>query len=43
MQHNQIVSQQEWINARKSLLAKEKAFTKQRDALIHELSIVMGT
>ena len=33
MQHHQIVSQQEWIDARKALLAKEKAFTKQRDEL----------
>jgi predicted dithiol-disulfide oxidoreductase (DUF899 family) len=28
-----IVSQDEWITARKDLLAKEKAFTKQRDEL----------
>ena len=36
MQHHQIVSQQEWVEARKALLAKEKAFTKQRDALSAE-------
>ncbi|HET7806773.1 MAG TPA: thioredoxin family protein [Pseudolabrys sp.] len=32
MQHK-IVSQSEWLNARKALLAKEKEFTKARDAL----------
>src|SRR5215467_1638419 len=32
MQHN-VVSQSEWLKARKSLLAKEKEFTKARDAL----------
>jgi predicted dithiol-disulfide oxidoreductase (DUF899 family) len=30
---HQIVSQQEWLAARKALLAKEKEFTKQRDRL----------
>jgi predicted dithiol-disulfide oxidoreductase (DUF899 family) len=32
MQHN-VVSQGEWLKARKALLAKEKEFTKARDAL----------
>ena len=32
MQHT-IVSQSEWLAARKALLAKEKEFTKARDAL----------
>ena len=32
MQHK-IVSQSEWLNARKTLLAKEKEFSKARDAL----------
>jgi predicted dithiol-disulfide oxidoreductase (DUF899 family) len=32
MQHS-IVSQSEWLKARKALLAKEKSFTKARDAL----------
>jgi predicted dithiol-disulfide oxidoreductase (DUF899 family) len=32
MQHN-VVSQSEWLKARKALLAKEKEFTKTRDAL----------
>ena len=32
MQHK-IVSQSEWLNARKTLLAKEKEFSKTRDAL----------
>lgn len=32
MQHK-IVSQGEWLNARKALLAKEKEFTRARDAL----------
>lgn len=36
MQQHQVVSQEEWIDARKALLAKEKAFTKQRDALSAE-------
>ena len=39
MQHK-IVSQGEWLSARKALLAKEKKFSKQRDALSaarHEL------
>jgi len=36
MQPNQIVSEQEWIVARKELLAKEKAFTKDRDRLSAE-------
>ena len=32
MQHK-VVSQDQWLTARKALLAKEKEFTKQRDAL----------
>ncbi len=32
MQHA-IVSQDEWLAARKALLANEKKFTRQRDAL----------
>ena len=30
---HKIVSEQEWLAARKALLAKEKEFTKQRDRL----------
>lgn len=30
---NRIVTRQEWLEARKALLAKEKAFTRERDAL----------
>jgi len=33
---HQIVSRDEWLAARKALLAKEKAFTKERDALSQE-------
>ena len=33
MQPHQVVSQAEWLAARKALLAKEKEFSKQRDAL----------
>jgi predicted dithiol-disulfide oxidoreductase (DUF899 family) len=36
MQPHKIVSEQEWIAARKALLAKEKAFTKERDRLSAE-------
>ena len=32
MQHA-VVSQNEWLAARKALLAKEKEFTRQRDTL----------
>jgi predicted dithiol-disulfide oxidoreductase (DUF899 family) len=32
MQHK-VVSQQEWLTARKALLVKEKEFTKARDEL----------
>ena len=35
MQH-QIVSRQEWLEARTALLAKEKAFTKVKDQLSAE-------
>jgi predicted dithiol-disulfide oxidoreductase (DUF899 family) len=35
MQHA-VVSQDEWVNARKALLAKEKEFTRARDALSAE-------
>ncbi len=31
--HNQVVSRDEWLTARKRLLAKEKAFTRMRDEL----------
>jgi predicted dithiol-disulfide oxidoreductase (DUF899 family) len=40
MQHT-IVSQDEWRAARKALLAKEKEFTKARDAL-SEARTVLG-
>ena len=33
MQDHKIVSQDEWISARKELLAKEKEFTRLRDQL----------
>lgn len=33
MKQNKIVSKEEWTQARKQLLAKEKEFSKQRDAL----------
>ena len=36
MPNNAIVSGEDWIEARKALLAKEKAFTKARDALTRE-------
>jgi predicted dithiol-disulfide oxidoreductase (DUF899 family) len=36
MNHSQIVSQADWIVARKALLAKEKEATRQRDALSAE-------
>jgi predicted dithiol-disulfide oxidoreductase (DUF899 family) len=36
MQHNQLVSHEEWIDARKRLLAKEKELTRQRDQLSKE-------
>jgi predicted dithiol-disulfide oxidoreductase (DUF899 family) len=36
MQPHKIVSEQEWIVARKALLVKEKAFTKERDRLSSE-------
>jgi predicted dithiol-disulfide oxidoreductase (DUF899 family) len=36
MNHPRIVSQAEWIEARKALLAKEKEATRQRDALSAE-------
>ncbi|HSA81713.1 MAG TPA: DUF899 family protein, partial [Geminicoccaceae bacterium] len=35
MQH-QVVSQEEWLAARRQHLAKEKEFTRQRDALSAE-------
>ena len=35
MQH-QVVSREEWLAARKALLAKEKAFTRERDQLSRE-------
>jgi predicted dithiol-disulfide oxidoreductase (DUF899 family) len=36
MRH-QIVSQDDWLKARKALLAKEKEFTKQRDAMTAQI------
>jgi predicted dithiol-disulfide oxidoreductase (DUF899 family) len=33
MKPNKVVSQDEWVEARKALLAEEKAFTRARDAL----------
>ncbi len=36
MQPPKIVSEEEWLAARKALLAKEKAFTRERDALSAE-------
>ncbi|NIX75670.1 DUF899 domain-containing protein [Microvirga terricola] len=33
MSHNRVVSQEEWLNARKALLAREKEFTRFRDQL----------
>ena len=33
MNHPKIVSQDEWLNARKALLDKERAFSRERDAL----------
>lgn len=33
MQPSKIVNRDEWLNARKELLAEEKAFTRERDAL----------
>lgn len=36
MQHHKVVSRDEWIVARKELLAKEKEFTRSRDQLSQE-------
>lgn len=36
MNRNKVVSDEEWLAARKALLIKEKAFTRQRDALTAE-------
>jgi predicted dithiol-disulfide oxidoreductase (DUF899 family) len=36
MNTNRVVSRETWLEARKALLAKEKAFTRQRDALSAE-------
>lgn len=36
MQTHPVVSKDEWLNARKALLQKEKAFTRQRDQLSRE-------
>ena len=36
MEHPKVVSEAEWIEARKELLMKEKALTRQRDALAQE-------
>ena len=35
-EHPRVVSPAEWLDARKDLLAKEKNFTRQRDALSAE-------
>ena len=39
---HKIVSQREWLAARKALLAKEKEFTKQRDRLSEERRALPG-
>ncbi len=36
MQDHSIVSREEWLKARLALLEREKAFTRERDALSHE-------
>jgi predicted dithiol-disulfide oxidoreductase (DUF899 family) len=36
MERNQIVTREEWLSVRKTLLAKEKEFTRARDALSAE-------
>lgn len=36
MQNSKVVSRQEWLAARKALLAKEKSFSRQRDELARE-------
>ncbi len=36
MEHPKVVSQEEWVAARKELLAKEKELTRQKDALAAE-------
>jgi predicted dithiol-disulfide oxidoreductase (DUF899 family) len=36
MQHNKVVSQDEWLEARRMLLAKEKAYLREGDALARE-------
>jgi predicted dithiol-disulfide oxidoreductase (DUF899 family) len=36
MEHPKVVTQDEWVAARKELLAKEKSLTRQRDALAEE-------
>lgn len=36
VQHPKIVSQEEWLEARKELLAKEKRLTREHDALASE-------
>lgn len=36
LEHPNVVSEAEWLAARKDLLAKEKEFTRQRDALSAE-------
>ena len=33
MSNNPVVSREAWLEARKDLLEKEKAFTRERDAL----------
>ena len=42
LDNHQIVSQNEWIEARKVLLKKEKEFTILRDQLINSDEICLG-
>ena len=42
MQSSRIVSEAEWLAARKSLLEKEKAFTRLRDELVSPAVTSLG-
>ena len=42
MKDHKVVSQAEWLAARKELPAKEKEFTRQRDALSAEAARCRG-
>ncbi len=43
MNAKHVVSQHEWLEARLELLAKEKAFDKQRDEPgVHDPKIILG-